>query len=78
MWCSIYCLILFAVLSGAFMEPDHCVINNQHGEVVLMPLDGAFCSVDNVRVHEPTKLKQGSLSAVTWIPIILVLSVLLF
>lgn len=57
-----YCIdcVRCAVLSGAFIEPEHCVISHRHGDVLLRPLDGALCSVDNVRVHEPTRLTQGT------------------
>ncbi len=54
-------LIMFtvAVLSGQFIELEHCLVRHSEGEVTLVPLQGALCSVGNVRIHEPTKLNQG-------------------
>ncbi|ELU07622.1 hypothetical protein CAPTEDRAFT_180938 [Capitella teleta] len=49
------------VLSGKLIEAEHCIIRHVDGLVTLIPLDGALCSVNNVRIHEPTKLQQGSI-----------------
>ena len=51
--------MVFAVLTGQFIELEHCLVRHSEGEVTLIPLQGALCSVGNVRIHEPTKLNQG-------------------
>ena len=51
--------LFVSVLVGLYIESEHCVVQHHNGEVTLVPLEGAMCSVNNSRVHEPTKLSQG-------------------
>ena len=54
--------ILFSVLNGPFIEAEHCIFRHEFGEVSLVPLEGALCSINNDRIHnEVTKLNQGAM-----------------
>uniref|UniRef100_A0A2C9JEX7 Kinesin motor domain-containing protein n=1 Tax=Biomphalaria glabrata TaxID=6526 RepID=A0A2C9JEX7_BIOGL len=44
---------------GAGVEPDHCIIEYVGNTVVLHPIEGALCAVNNHVIKEPTKLQQG-------------------
>jgi hypothetical protein len=48
-----------AVLVGAYIEAEHCIIRHENGTVQLVPREGARCSINSVRVHQPTRLNQG-------------------
>lgn len=52
-------MLCILVLVGRCIEADHCTIRYQGGEVTLVPIGGAMCCVDNVRISEPKKLSQG-------------------
>ncbi|KAG7462869.1 hypothetical protein MATL_G00189270 [Megalops atlanticus] len=49
------------VLHGPGLEKEHCVFENLNGTVTLVPLPGAWCSVNGVKVTEPTRLNQGAI-----------------
>ena len=36
-------------------------MRHENNDVTLIPLQGALCSVGNVRIHEPTRLNQGAI-----------------
>ncbi|XP_036403122.1 uncharacterized protein kif16bb [Megalops cyprinoides] len=48
------------VLHGPGLGKEHCVFENLNGTVTLVPLPGAWCSVNGVTVTEPTRLNQGA------------------
>ncbi|KAK2180705.1 hypothetical protein NP493_430g01016 [Ridgeia piscesae] len=48
------------VLSGVDMEPEHCIIEHNNGDVTLVPLGTAACTVNGIAVSGPTKLNQGA------------------
>ncbi len=50
-----------SVLNGQFVELEHCIVRHENNDVTLIPLQGALCSVGNVRIHEPTRLNQGAI-----------------
>jgi len=47
------------VLIGRDIEPIHCVIHYEAGNVTLMPVAGATSCINNVQITEPTTLNQG-------------------
>nr|XP_056707262.1 stAR-related lipid transfer protein 9 [Euleptes europaea] len=49
------------VLQGEWIEKDHCIIENQHGVVTLLPLQGAHCIVNGHKVTDSFRLSQGAL-----------------
>ncbi len=58
-----------AVLHGLDLESEHCIFENHNGQVTLVPLGGAQCSVNGVQVMEPSQLNQGETtdtSSVSW------------
>uniref|UniRef100_A0AAQ5ZD04 Kinesin-like protein KIF16B n=1 Tax=Amphiprion ocellaris TaxID=80972 RepID=A0AAQ5ZD04_AMPOC len=48
------------ILHGLDLESEHCMFENQNGNVTLVPLGGAQCSVNGVQVTEPSQLNQGA------------------
>lgn len=48
------------ILHGLDLESEHCMFENQNGQVTLVPLCGAQCSVNGVQVTEPSQLNQGA------------------
>ncbi|BFZ12122.1 hypothetical protein BsWGS_15161 [Bradybaena similaris] len=48
-------------ISGASVEPEHCVIEHKDGVVVLHPIEGSLCAINGQVVKEPTRLVQGML-----------------
>lgn len=48
------------VLSGLEVEPEHCVIEHDNGEVTLHPASAGICMVNGEHIQEPTKLYQGA------------------
>ncbi|CAG5127064.1 unnamed protein product, partial [Candidula unifasciata] len=48
-------------ISGANVEPEHCVIEHKDGVVVLHPIEGSLCAINGQVVKEPTRLTQGML-----------------
>ena len=48
-----------SVLSGVDMEQEHCIIEHNNGDVTLVPLGMAACTVNGIVVSDPVKLNQG-------------------
>ncbi|KAH9509084.1 Kinesin-like protein kif16b [Bulinus truncatus] len=44
---------------GPGVDPDHCIIENVGGAVVLHPIEGSLCAINNHIIKEPRKLQQG-------------------
>ncbi len=58
--CSILIgLIQFSVLQGDDVLDEHCIIEHHGGNVTLIPMDGAVCTVNGQHIHDPNKLTQG-------------------
>lgn len=53
-------IALFSALLGPHIEAEHCVFTHTDGQVTLVPIQCALCSVNNVRIHTPSKLTQGA------------------
>ena len=53
---------LFTELSGVCVEPRHCEFINHDGEVTLVPIGDALCTVNGTQINEPTQLTQGRLN----------------
>ncbi|KAL3874464.1 hypothetical protein ACJMK2_037473 [Sinanodonta woodiana] len=47
------------VIDREEIEREHCVIENNNGEVTLHPISNAQCRINGSIVTEPTKLTQG-------------------
>ncbi|KAM5164406.1 kinesin-like protein KIF16B isoform 2-T2 [Mantella aurantiaca] len=48
------------VLHGLDLESEHCIFENLNGTVTLIPLNEAQCSVNGMRIIEPSQLNQGA------------------
>nr|XP_046258631.1 uncharacterized protein kif16bb isoform X2 [Scatophagus argus] len=48
------------VLHGPGLLSEHCVLENRAGTVILIPHDGALCSVSGSVVTDPCQLTQGA------------------
>ena len=48
-----------AVLQGNDVKPEHCTIENNGGDVSLIPFGNAPCTVNGLAVDEPVVLSQG-------------------
>ncbi|KAK7505448.1 hypothetical protein BaRGS_00003193, partial [Batillaria attramentaria] len=48
------------IITGAEVEPQHCVIEYLNGVVTLHPIEDAHCAVNGVFINEPVKLTQGA------------------
>ncbi|XP_059148242.1 kinesin-like protein KIF16B [Physella acuta] len=46
-------------LSDEGIEAEHCVIEHRDQEVVLHPIEGARCAINNHLLTQPTRLQQG-------------------
>ncbi|KAK3596008.1 hypothetical protein CHS0354_032527 [Potamilus streckersoni] len=47
------------VITREEIEKEHCVIENNNGDVTLYPINNAQCHINGSIVTEPTKLTQG-------------------
>ncbi len=44
------------MLQGDDVLDEHCIIEHHGGNVTLIPMDGAVCTVNGQHIHDPNKL----------------------
>ncbi|XP_015784743.1 kinesin-like protein unc-104 isoform X3 [Tetranychus urticae] len=47
-------------LHGSHIGVEHCIFENRHGKVTLMPIRESLCYVNGMKVDKPVELKTGS------------------
>ena len=47
------------VLQGPSVNEEHCVIEHMDGQVTLIPINDALCTVNGTIVEDPIRLTQG-------------------
>ena len=56
MLCVCLCVV---VLSGYYIQSEHCIFTNYDGEVRITPIANAPCTVNTNRILCPTHINHG-------------------